>query len=667
MKQTISVNLNRQVFYLDLDAYEELEKYLQAIKKYFKSESSEVVEDIESRIAEKFTDLIGKSTTAIQLLDVQKIIDEMGSLNDITGQDSSETIKDSSTVKKKLFRNLDTKILAGVASGLATYFGIKPIWIRIVILVFLFTPATTWLVIIGYLAAWFVIPEAKTNWEKLEMQGKPTTVSQLQNITTAVETKTQTIIQKLSSMFFTLIRFCFVWSCRLTGFFVFLSLIIAVVATVVALVILYFTPSFPYFDFSFLRQISSPYLEILFVSLGVITITPMVFAMDIADSLMRWQFSLSIKKFIASLSIWIVAVMLFSVVAKINYPKYSSQMFDSINRVIYLTWIDESNSQTLSVDQLTAIDISSVREVTLTQGPTTSVKIVGSQFAINELTHQYSNGQLTLKGRSEKWFNCHDCLGYVSSVRVEITSPNLTNVKLSENIDAIFYPSQGNVSFNLDNQVGLKVIGKLNNLQATVGTNSVINLLETEINQVDLSLKQSIAKVAAKKITILGDDQSTLIYQGNPQIVTRDQDKSHHQKYQLSEDSRDKLTTVVQNTVVTLSGNKKKIKDFVWSNKIIKQKYADSYNLFTSLKLAPEDTRVYLLWLVEKDGLITLKNVLTIDNWEHVDDLDFDNEKTISITGQISGPEIQNETKKIYINQPLGVLEFKPLPPPEKN
>jgi len=59
MKKTISINLNRQVFNLDTDAYSQLDNYLSDIKKHFdQKDSSEIIDDIESRIAEKFTGIL---------------------------------------------------------------------------------------------------------------------------------------------------------------------------------------------------------------------------------------------------------------------------------------------------------------------------------------------------------------------------------------------------------------------------------------------------------------------------------------------------------------------------------------------------------------------------------------------------------------------------------
>ena len=669
MKQTISVNLNRQVFYLDLDAYETLKKYLEDIKKCFSKESPEVVDDIEARIAEKFGEIIGKSKKAIQLSDVDKIIEEMGSVDDLS-EDETETInekEDSSTVKKKLFRDPDTKIIAGVASGLAWYFGTKSIWIRILFFIVLVSPPTFWIAIVAYVALWLIFPEAKTSLEKLEMQGKPATLGELQTaieektstVISNVETKTQNLLQKIFSAFGRLIKIFFVWGCRTVGFFTFVSLICAVVAVVVGLVFVYFDPSMPYFDLSFLKAIGSPMLEILFVALLIIILMPLVFMMDVADTLMHWKWLISFKKIIIMMVIWVSATMLFAGVAKLNYPKYGEKLVSSINQIKYINWIDDSNSETIKVQSLSDIDISAVKEVTITSGPVNSVKIYGAKEEIRELDTKYTNGKLTIAGHSSKWFNCQDCGAYTTSVRIEIVSNNLKNIKLDDNMDALFYPVSSSVNINVGDHVGLKIVGKLNQASVTADTYSVVNMLETELSDATLTLRNATAKIWSKKISITGDSQSRLVYKGSPQIIKGAQDKSIHVKYFLSEDSRTKLNSALKDTVVTIAGTKSKIGDLIWSEQVETQSDTDFYNLFTTVKLKADDASIYILWLTEKDGLITLKNSIKINNWESVTDLTVINEKTLKLTGQLYSQEVKTEDLEIYINKIKGVLELK--------
>lgn len=55
MKRTFPVNINGKVFYIDEDAYELLQNYLDQLRATFPgSEGDEIVSDIESRISELF-------------------------------------------------------------------------------------------------------------------------------------------------------------------------------------------------------------------------------------------------------------------------------------------------------------------------------------------------------------------------------------------------------------------------------------------------------------------------------------------------------------------------------------------------------------------------------------------------------------------------------------
>lgn len=58
---------------------------------------------------------------------------------------------------KKLTRNMDNKMLAGVCSGLADYMGVDPTVVRVLFaLVTVFTAGIGGL--IAYLACWLIIP-----------------------------------------------------------------------------------------------------------------------------------------------------------------------------------------------------------------------------------------------------------------------------------------------------------------------------------------------------------------------------------------------------------------------------------------------------------------------------------------------------------------------------
>ena len=79
---------------------------------------------------------------------------------------------------KKFYRNPDGKVLGGVASGLAVYFGLDTGIVRFALVasVFLFGFG-----ILGYIVLWMVAPEARTLTQKMEMAGQPITLSNIEH------------------------------------------------------------------------------------------------------------------------------------------------------------------------------------------------------------------------------------------------------------------------------------------------------------------------------------------------------------------------------------------------------------------------------------------------------------------------------------------------------
>ncbi|WP_296701801.1 PspC domain-containing protein [Algoriphagus sp.] len=92
---------------------------------------------------------------------------------------SYEVVEDKNI--KKLYRNPDDKVLGGVASGLAAYFGIEVIWTRLA-LVFLILAGGSGFVI--YLVLWIITPVASSITERIQMKGGEIT---LDNIDTTVK------------------------------------------------------------------------------------------------------------------------------------------------------------------------------------------------------------------------------------------------------------------------------------------------------------------------------------------------------------------------------------------------------------------------------------------------------------------------------------------------
>ncbi len=177
MKKTFSISINNTPFTIEEDAYHKLEAYLNTIKAHFAGteDSEEIIKDIEARIAEKLSELPHAITTQ---KDVESIIEDMGTINQF--DDEAKTASSLGTkTKKRLYRDTDSAVIAGVASGLGHYFGIDPILIRLIFIIIVLAGGSG---IIIYLILWFIIPEAETTAQKLEMRGDPVTLSNMSEI-----------------------------------------------------------------------------------------------------------------------------------------------------------------------------------------------------------------------------------------------------------------------------------------------------------------------------------------------------------------------------------------------------------------------------------------------------------------------------------------------------
>lgn len=181
MKKTVTANIGSIIFNLDEDAYDLLHKYLTALKsRYSETEGhDEIISDIETRIAEILQGKISSTKHVITIEDVNNVIEIMGKPEQFEEGENKEMNEENDTsAYKKLYRDDDDKLLAGVCSGIAAYFNTDPLWIRIgFIITTLIFSAGFWI----YLMLWVIVPKARTTKEKLEMKGKKINISNIEN------------------------------------------------------------------------------------------------------------------------------------------------------------------------------------------------------------------------------------------------------------------------------------------------------------------------------------------------------------------------------------------------------------------------------------------------------------------------------------------------------
>ena len=181
MKITVSVNLGGYSFNIDEDAYAELKRYLKSLEIHFAGEesSSEILADIEARMAELFRTKITNYKQVITLSDVSQVISVLGTPEDISDNDSrSAGEKFSTPGYHRMYRDPDHRLIGGVCAGMGAYWDIEPWIIRIIFLVLTMMGG---LGILVYLILYIVLPEAKTTAQKIEMKGEPVNIHNIKD------------------------------------------------------------------------------------------------------------------------------------------------------------------------------------------------------------------------------------------------------------------------------------------------------------------------------------------------------------------------------------------------------------------------------------------------------------------------------------------------------
>ncbi|HZY37090.1 MAG TPA: PspC domain-containing protein [Mucilaginibacter sp.] len=177
MNKTIIININGIVFHIEEDAYEILKNYMTDVKRHFatSADSLEITTDIENRIAEMFSEILTRENKQVIIeQDVNAVIGQMGTVADFETADEGEKTDHNpfaapGTSPRRLFRDPDDHLIAGVCAGIANYFDFNPVWIRLAFVIFTAFAGTGLLI---YIILWIVIPKAISRADRMAMKGE---------------------------------------------------------------------------------------------------------------------------------------------------------------------------------------------------------------------------------------------------------------------------------------------------------------------------------------------------------------------------------------------------------------------------------------------------------------------------------------------------------------
>ena len=185
MKKVINVSLAGRSFTLEEDAYNRLTSYLEHYKSRLtvtESQKTEVMEEMEGRVAELFYQEVGSNDRVVTLAIVERVARMLGMPDGAEeNTNPSGPSASASTSARKMYRDPDDMKIAGVCSGLALYLDLDVVLIRVLMLVALVFGGTGFWV---YIILWIAVPLADTPAKKCELRGLASTPENMSRFTT---------------------------------------------------------------------------------------------------------------------------------------------------------------------------------------------------------------------------------------------------------------------------------------------------------------------------------------------------------------------------------------------------------------------------------------------------------------------------------------------------
>ena len=187
MKKVINVSLGKRSFTIEDDAYNRLDAYLMHFRQKAgpSYQNNEVMEDIELRIAELFSESTSGGLSVVDLSLVERVVSQLGMPDGSAEPSGTRTAGNTSyaafdagsgeKAPKKFYRDSDSKMLGGVCGGMATYFDADPTLVRILFAVLIFSGLS----VLVYFIFWIVTPLAETPAQKCELRGIPATAENM--------------------------------------------------------------------------------------------------------------------------------------------------------------------------------------------------------------------------------------------------------------------------------------------------------------------------------------------------------------------------------------------------------------------------------------------------------------------------------------------------------
>lgn len=506
MKKVINITIGQTIFLIEDDAYQKLKSYLNEIREYFnsKEDGDGVVDDIENSIAEKLLTKNKDEKNSINLNDVEEIVSELGTVEDLSNDEGfarSENPEEESG-KKRLYRDTEDVIVAGVASGIAKYFSIDPVIVRVIFFASLFFGGFG---AIAYFVLWIAVQPADTASKKIHMSGGKATISEIENfVKEKVNKVPKSKLKKILTFPFVIIKKIFEFLKRIlskTGPILSSIIGVIIVLTMIASIIGFSTS---YIALITGGGIADPVLSgilgyvsgglfgvFVLISLYLLVTIPILVLIFLGISIIKRKKVLGWMGFTIFAVAWFAAL---SVVAGGSIG-HIEEIKTEINKAEEIARLD-FETKTYNDFVFDSVEFAGNADIQIVKGDEYIVEIQAPKERLEQFKINDKNDVLTIDRYGAFNFCLFYCKDMLSKTLIKITTPEIVGLDFSGNatgemeefeVDEFNFEVSGGAKFTV------RIISNSTNIDSSGSSNLIF---EGKTNKFDLDLSGS-AKINA--------------------------------------------------------------------------------------------------------------------------------------------------------------------------
>lgn len=557
MHKTVSASIGSALLTVEEGAYARLDAYLKAIRAHFAAtpDADEIVSDIEDRIAEELSETLSARKKVILMKDVEAVIRSMGTVEDFKafegetkeqGGEAGKTEDESGSWKHvRLYRDADDKFIGGVCAGIANYFGIDPLLVRLAFGLSLFAGGFG---AVLYILLWIVLPEARTTAQKVEMTGGRVTLQAIQeridehlppeqrrSALRKILALPVIVVGGVLRVVGTVLRFVLPLLARLAGAIILIAASFAIAMATVAAFSVLLNPSSPYIGLPLREIAGAGSFAVLLLGSYFVVLIPLIFVLLLGASLVSLRNVFSWPAMGGLLGNWLLALVVLGVAGFTAGPRIEAGME---------RWRSEHEGvtrRTVAAADFRGIDVGGNILLRVRRGTGTSVSVSEPEGDEGLVTAEVRDGTLYLTRATGERDHCIlFCRQY--GPEAEITVPALSSLQTFDVARAFAEGMSGDVRLAARDasRISAEVRGAVQVAASDVarielrGSGTTLLIDGRDASRVDATafaardVTATLKDVARADVTASGalrgslSDASRLSYEGNPATVEVD-------------------------------------------------------------------------------------------------------------------------------------------------